>query len=73
MVLLPRALPRGLIEFVRLIRSDRTLKVLDARIEVPQVLIHRYVTATLHVRTQRLVVEAEGYAWRREFDFSLKF
>ncbi|MGH2746306.1 MAG: helix-turn-helix domain-containing protein [Actinomycetota bacterium] len=70
----PSALPRrGLIEFVRLIRSDRVLKVLDAKIEMPQVLVHRYVTATLHVRTQRLVVEAEGYAWHRELDFALKF
>lgn len=71
---LPTALPRrGLIEFVRLIRSDRALKVLGSKIELPQVLVHRYVTATLHVRTQRLVIEAEGHSWRKELPFPLRF
>jgi putative transposase len=71
---LPTALPRrGLIEFVRLIRSDRALKVLGSKIEMPQLLVHRYVTATLHVRTQRLVIEAEGHSWHKELPFPLKF
>jgi putative transposase len=71
---LPTALPRrGLIEFVRLIRSDRLLKILGSKIEMPQMLVHRYVTATLHVRTQRLVMEAEGHSWRKELPFPLKF
>lgn len=31
-----------------------------------------YVTAVLHVRTQRLVVECAGHPWRAELPFSLK-
>lgn len=71
---LPTTLPRrGLIEFVRLIRSDRMLKILGSKIEMPNALVHRYVTATLHVRTQILVIEAEDHPWRKELAFPLKF
>lgn len=71
---IPTALPRrGIVEFVRLIRSDRLLKVLGSKIEMPGALVHRYVTATLHVRTQRMVMEAEGHSWRKEITFPLKF
>lgn len=71
---LPTAPPRrGLIEFVRLIRSDRTLKILGSKIEVPQALVHRYVIATLHVRTQRVVIEVQDHPWRKELSFPLKF
>lgn len=69
----PTELPRrGLVEFVRLIRSDRLLKVLDAKVTVPGELVHRYVTATLHLRTQRLVIEAHGHFFRMELPFRLK-
>jgi len=65
---LPTSLPRrGLVEFIRLIRSDRTLKVLGAKITVPEEFVHRYVTATLHVRTQRLVIDCEGSRIETEF------
>lgn len=70
----PTALPRrGRIEFVRLIRSDRALKVLGSKIAVPEEIVHRYVVATLHVRTQRIVVQTEGHPWSAEFSFPLKF
>ena len=47
---LPTQLPRrGQVEFVRLIRSDRLIKVLDAKITLPEELVHRYFTATLHL------------------------
>ena len=46
----PTSLPhRGLIDFVRLIRSNRELRILGSKIPVPPELVHRYVTATLHV------------------------
>ncbi len=64
--------PRGLVEFVRLIRSDRLLKVLDAKIAMPEELVHRYVTATLYLRTHRLVVQAHGQLFRMEMPFRLK-
>lgn len=62
----PTELPRrGLVEFVRLIRSDRLLKVLDTKITLPEELVHRYVTAALHLRTRRLVIEGHGttFGW----------
>jgi len=70
----PTSLPhRGLIDFVRLIRSNRELRILGSKIPVPSELVHRYVTATLHVRTQRLVIECEGHPWHEELPFSLKW
>jgi putative transposase len=68
----PTTLPRrGQIDFVRLIRSDRLLKILGAKLPVPETLVHRYVTATLHVRRQRLVATYEDL-WRMEVPFILK-
>jgi len=67
---LPTQLPRrGQVEFVRLIRSDRLLKVLDAKITLPEELVHRYVTATLHLRTERLVIAGHGKYFRMELAF----
>lgn len=44
-------------QFIRLIRSDRILKVLaGVKLTLPEALVHRYVTATLDVGTQRLVI-----------------
>ncbi len=67
----PSSLPRrGRIEFIRLIRSDRTLKLLAASsLTVPRELAHRYVTAVLHVRTERLVITSDGFS--RELPFPL--
>ena len=68
----PTALPRrGQIDFVRLIRSDQLLKILGAKLPVPETLVHRYVTATLHVRRERLVATYEDL-WRMEVPFILK-
>ncbi|HYV01123.1 MAG TPA: integrase core domain-containing protein [Actinomycetota bacterium] len=59
----PTTVPRrGRVEFVRLIRSDRLARILGAKIVLPTELVHRYVTATLHVRDHRLVIEdREGF------------
>lgn len=51
---------RGLVEFVRLIRSNKELTIPGSKVPMPPERVHRYVTAVLHVRTQRLVVECEG-------------
>ena len=68
----PTALPRrGQIDFVRLIRSDRLLKILGVKLPVPETLVHRYVTATLHVRHEQLVATCEDL-WRMEVPFILK-
>jgi len=48
------------VEFVRLVRSDRVVRILGARITVPEAFVHRYLSATLHVRTRRLVLDSEG-------------
>ena len=61
----------GQIDFVRLIRSDRLLKILGVKLPVPETLVHRYVTATLHVRRERLVATCEDL-WRMEVPFILK-
>lgn len=67
----PIELPRrGVAEFVRLVRSDRTVKVLGAKIPVPQSFVHRYVRAILYVRTERLVVQCEGERVEFPFPFS---
>lgn len=51
-----RAPRRGKIEFIRLIRSDRLLRVMDARIELPEGLVYEYVTAVLDVGSEKLDV-----------------
>ncbi len=47
---------RGQIEFIRLIRSDRVLRVMNARIELPEGLVYEYVTAVLDVGREKLDV-----------------
>lgn len=47
---------RGKIEFIRLIRSDRLLRVMDARIGLPERLVYEYVTAVLDVASEKLDV-----------------
>lgn len=66
LTVLPR---RGQAEFIRLIRSDRILKVLGAKIVLPGELTYQYVTATLHLRLQRLVIQAGP--WRQDVSFPL--
>jgi hypothetical protein len=45
---IPAGPPRpGRIEFIRLIRSDRLLRVMDERITLPEGLVYEYVTAVL--------------------------
>lgn len=67
----PAELPRrGVVEFVRLVRSDRVVRILGARITVPEEFIHRYLTAALHLRTRRLVLACEGS--RLEIPFVLR-
>ncbi len=67
---LPTELPRrGVVEFVRLVRSDRVVRILGVKIAVPDKLVHRYVTAKLYLRTRRLVLECE--ATRLEIPFVL--
>lgn len=67
-----RELPRhGQVEFIRLIRSNHQLRILGVNIPMPDELVYRYLTATLHLRTQRLVVECAGLPWRTELHFPL--
>ena len=47
-------------EFVRLVRSDRAVRILRAKITVPKDFVHRYLTATLYLRTRRLVIDCGG-------------
>ena len=66
-VVLPR---RGHVDFIRLIRSDRVLKLLSgSTLTVPEDLVYRYVTATLSVRTERLLIVCDD--WSQEVRFSL--
>lgn len=54
---IPDKLPkRGRIEVIRLIRSDRLLKLFGDKIEMPEETVHQYVLATIQVRARRLVV-----------------
>jgi putative transposase len=46
----------GQVEWIRLIRSDKQLRVLDHRFTMPDELTYEYVTATLIVEDQELVV-----------------
>jgi putative transposase len=50
----------GQVEFIRLIRSDRRLRILTAEIELPASVVHEYVTAVLDVGAQQLTVEHRG-------------
>ena len=65
----PTELPRrGLVEFVRLVRSDRVVRILGAKVSVPEDFVHRYLTATLYLRTRRLVVDCQGSRLGMPFD-----
>jgi len=44
------------VEWIRLVRSDEQLRVLDHRFTMPDALTYEYVTATLIVEDQELVV-----------------
>lgn len=58
---IPEVLPkRGRIEAIRLVRSDRVLKLFGEKIEMPEETVHQYVLASIHVRAQRLVVTCSG-------------
>ena len=58
---IPERLPRrGRIEFIRLVRSDRLLRVLGREIELAEAFVHEYVTAVLDVRGQTLTVHHRG-------------
>ena len=46
----------GQVEWIRLIRSDRQLRVLDHSITMPEAVVYEYVTATLVVDDQELVI-----------------
>ncbi len=71
-VRIPEQLPRrGQVEFIRLIRSDRLLHVLDEQIVLGADLVHEYVTATLHVRRGELEVVHAGRTIKR-LDFRLR-
>lgn len=68
---LPTELPRrGVVEFVRLVRSDRVVRILGGRVTVPHDFVHRYLTATLYLRTRRLVLDCQGS--RLEIPFLLR-
>lgn len=48
--------PTGTIEYIRFIRSDRLLRILDFTFELPEYVTYEYVTATLQVETANLEV-----------------
>ena len=55
---------------MRLVRSDQVVRILGARITVPAEFVHRYLTATLYLRTRRLVIDCQGS--RLEIPFFLR-
>ena len=58
---IPERLPRrGRIEFIRLIRSDRLLRVPGREIELPEAFVYEYVTATLDLAREELTVHHRG-------------
>jgi transposase len=58
---IPARLPdHGRVEFIRLIRSDRRLRLLTTEMELPPGVIHEYVTAVLDVGSQQLTVYHRG-------------
>ncbi len=63
---IPEELPRkGQVEFIRLIRSDRLLRIMSVKIELPEALVHEYVTAVLDVRREELDVIHRGRRVKR--------
>jgi hypothetical protein len=70
-VALPMELPRsGVVEFIPLVRSDRVVRILGAKITVPEAFVHRYLTATLYLRTRRLVIDCGGSRMEMPFPLS---
>ena len=58
---IPDTMPRrGRIEFIRLIRSDRVLRLPGREITLPEAFVHEYVTAVLDVARQELTVHHRG-------------
>ena len=51
----------GRVEWIRLIRSDRQLRVLDHTFTMPEGVVYEYVTATLIVADQELVATHHGH------------
>ncbi len=51
---------RGRIEFIRLIRSDRLLRLPGREIELPEAVVHEYITAILDVAREELTVHHRG-------------
>ncbi len=45
------------------------MRILGAKVSVPEDFVHRYLTATLYLRTRRLVVDCQGS--RLEMPFNL--
>ena len=52
---------QGRVEWIRLIRSDRQLRVLDHTLTMPETVVYEYVTATLVVEEETLVVTHHGH------------
>lgn len=58
---IPQRLPRrGRIEFIRLIRSDRQLRLPGREIKLPEAFVHEYVTATIDLAREELTVRHRG-------------
>lgn len=51
----------GRVEWIRLIRSDRKLRVLDHALTMPETVVYEYITATLVVEHEELVVTHHGH------------
>jgi len=63
---IPEGLPRkGQVEFIRLIRSDRLLRIMSVKIELAEAFVHEYVTAVLDVRREELDVIHRGRRVKR--------
>lgn len=58
---IPQRLPRrGRTEFIRLIRSDRQLRLPGREIKLPEAFVHEYVTATIDLAREELTVRHRG-------------
>ena len=63
---IPEELPReGEVELIRLIRSDRLLRIMGVKIELPEAFVHEYVTAVLDVHREELDVIHRGRRVKR--------
>lgn len=63
---IPEELPRtGQVKFIRLIRSDRLLRIMGVKIELPEAFVHEYVTAVFDVRREQLTVIHRGRRVKR--------